>query len=90
MHSGLGGGHERSSREGLKVMSRGIELVDAGRSFAVDARFDTFTEALMFDGGAQLKVEGTEGLRDLYPYESGPCRFRARQVAGHPLQPQGL
>lgn len=96
VHSGLA--MARAAKPGdLKVQSRGFELVDVDRTFAVDARFNSFTEAVFFDGAGQVKMAGSPGdsigqedeanTRQLYPFETVRADHERERLVDVPYNP---
>ncbi len=96
VHSGLA--MARAAKPGdLKVQSKGFELVDVDRTFAVDARFNSFTEAVFFDGAGQLKMAGAPGdpigqddpanTRQLYPFETVRADHERERLVDVPYNP---
>jgi len=96
VHSGLA--MARAEKPGdLQVQSKGFELVDVDRTFAVDARFNSFTEAVFFDGAGQLKMAGSPGdpvgqddpanTRQLYPFETVRADHERERLVDVPYNP---
>jgi len=96
VHSGLA--MARAEKPGdLQVQSKGFELVDVDRTFAVDARFNSFTEAVFFDGAGQLKMAGSPGdsidqadpsnIRQLYPFETVRADHERERLVDVPYNP---
>ena len=96
VHSGLA--MARAEKPGdLQVQSKGFELVDADRTFAVDARFNSFTEAVFFDGAGELKMAGSPGdpigkgdpanTRQLYPFETVRADHERERLVDVPYNP---
>ncbi len=98
VHSGLA--LARAEKPGdLQVRSKGFELVDVEKTFAVDARFEGFTEAVFFDGVGQVQMISADGAggaatasslhgtRNLYAFETVRADHARDRLVDVPYNP---
>ena len=97
VHSGLAMARAENPGD-LQVESKGFELVDVDRTFAVDARFEDFTEAVFFDGVGEVRMASGDdtpgrstssghGARSLYAFETVRADHQRDRLVDVPYNP---
>ena len=100
VHSGLAMARAENPGD-LAVESKGFELVDVDQTFAVDARFEDFTEAVFFDGVGQVRMasgddtpgrpaSSAHGTRSLYAFETVRADHQRDRLVDVPYNPSAF
>lgn len=90
VHAGIALARAPKEEEGISLRSRGLHVSDSAKLIGIDARAESATEAIVFNGDGGICLDGSGKCRDLSEFEAVKADHRRDRLVDVPYNPRAF